>query len=156
MNYYSYPYHMTYYQPQYNRQFPQYSESEELAEIGPRQPLPSTSEITHHQVDFGDLRGASLWWNSEIRHLSVATANIGELKRVISHELRRMGFLNVGISKLDVSGGKDDCTVSIAHLHIADRRFWEVVMCSCNAGTGEKAKHIVNEVVAMLRRLRFL
>jgi hypothetical protein len=97
---------------------------------------------------------AALFWHSEVRMLSEATANIGELKRVIQHSLGQKGFANTRVNNLEVAGGKNESWVSIAHFHIADRRFWEVVMCS--GTTTDKAKATVDEAVAMLRGLRFL
>ncbi|MFJ8530953.1 hypothetical protein [Bacillus sp. NPDC094106] len=96
----------------------------------------------------------ALWWNSEIRHLSEALANIGELKFVISNELKKMGFSDVGISRLDVSGNKPGCRVSIAHFYKTGREFWEVVMCVCK--DTETAQRTVQEVVTTLRNLKFL
>lgn len=95
-----------------------------------------------------------LWWNSEIRHLSEALANIGELKFVISNELKKMGFSDVGISRLDVAGNKAGCRVSIAHFYKTGREFWEVVMCVCK--DTETAQRTVQEVVTMLHNLKFL
>ena len=73
---------------------------------------------------------AALFWNSEVRTLSEATANIGELKRVIENELQQNGFLDVRRNTLEVAGGKNSVWLSIAHFHIEGRRFWEVVMAS--------------------------
>lgn len=96
----------------------------------------------------------ALWWNSEIRHLSEPLAHIGELKFVISTALKKMGFSDVGISRLDVSGNKPGCRVSIAHFYKTGRDFWEVVMCVCK--DTETAQRTVQEVVTMLRNLKFL
>ena len=97
---------------------------------------------------------AALWWHSEVRVVSEALAGIGELKFVVSHSLRDKGFSDVRINDLEVAGGKSGCWMSLAHLHIADRRYWEVVMCS--GDTAQASKATVDEVVAMLRALRFL
>jgi hypothetical protein len=96
---------------------------------------------------------AFLWWNSSIRELSAATENIGELKRVIENGLNQMGFSDVAVSDFDVAGNKVGIRVSIAHFHIADARFWEVVIA---AGDTEQAKATNDEVVAMLNNLHFL
>lgn len=98
---------------------------------------------------------AALWWNSEVRHLSEALGNLGELKNVAKNELAtRLHFTDVRSNELEVAGGKNGCWVSIAHFHIADRQFWEVVMCSGDAA--ETARTTTQEVVTMLRGLRFL
>lgn len=97
---------------------------------------------------------ASLWWNSEVRDVSVALSGIGELKLVVSNALKEKGFSDVHINNLEVAGAKNGVWISIGHFHIADRRFWEIVMGS--GDTGEQTKGIVNEVVTLLRGLRFL
>jgi hypothetical protein len=51
---------------------------------------------------------AALFWNSEVRVLSEATENIGELKRVIEDELQRNGFLDVRRNNLEVHRGSYD------------------------------------------------
>jgi hypothetical protein len=97
---------------------------------------------------------AALWWHSEVRQVSEALSGIGELKRVISGSLGQRGFTDVRVNDLEVAGGKNACWVSIAHFHIADRQYWEVVM-----GTGDNSdttRATVDEVVALLRGLRFL
>ncbi|MEY8351326.1 hypothetical protein AALF16_24270 [Bacillus cereus] len=159
MNYYSYPYYMVYYHPQYTRQVPRYLESETLTEINPRQqPVfeqPVTHIPSHVLLDLNCIScSAALRWSSEIRHLSQALGSIRELKLVISNELKKMGFLNVSITESEVSGEKDKCWVSIAHFFISGREFREIVMCSSTNDT--QAKMIVNKVVTMIRGLKFL
>ena len=50
---------------------------------------------------------ASLWWNSEIRDVSVALSGIGELKSVISNALNGKGFSDVHVNNLEVAGEKN-------------------------------------------------
>ena len=97
---------------------------------------------------------ASLWWNSEIRDVSVALSGIGELKSVISNALNGKGFSDVHVNNLEVAGEKNGVWISIGHFHIADRQFWEIVMGSGN--TVEQTKGVVDEVVTLLKGLRFL
>jgi hypothetical protein len=97
---------------------------------------------------------AALWWHSEVRVVSEATAGIGELKRVIGHALGQKGFANVVVNDLEVAGGKNNVWTSIGHFHIGDRRFWEIVMCSGDVSDVTRATR--DEVVAILRGLRFL
>ena len=97
---------------------------------------------------------AALWWNSEIRNVSEALSGIGELKFVISNSLKGMGFSDVRSNNLEVAGGKNNTWVSIAHFHVVDRQYWEVVMGS--GDNVEMTRGVVNEVVTMLRGLRFL
>ncbi len=97
---------------------------------------------------------AALWWHSEVRHVSEALSGVGELKSVIAGRLGQIGFANVHSDNLEVAGGKNGCWISIAHFHIAERQYWEVVM-----GSGDNVdttRGTVNEVVAMLESLRFL
>lgn len=84
----------------------------------------------------------------------VERTNINKLKEAISVGLRRIGFSDVGISELDVAGNKGACRVSIGHFRIADPRFWEIVMCSCDGYDAETARRTVNKVVTMLGTLR--
>jgi hypothetical protein len=97
---------------------------------------------------------AALWWNSEVRIVSEATANIGELKRVIENALQQNGFLDVRRNDLEVAGGKNSCWVSIAHFHIDGPRFWEVVMAS--GDSVDVTQNTAGEAVGILRGLRFL
>jgi hypothetical protein len=95
---------------------------------------------------------AALWWHNEVRNLEVAYANIGELRDNISVELGQQGFTNIQRNQLEVAGGKGASWVSIAHFHIGDRRFFEVVMCGSD--NSNNAKQTVDGVVAFLRNLR--
>ncbi|MGX5557781.1 hypothetical protein [Bacillus cereus] len=154
MNFYSYPNHMFYYHPQYT-----YPEFETITDIDPRQQPVSEHPVTHSPshtpLDLNCIScNAALRWNSRIRYLSEALGSIGELKLVISDELKKMGFSNVNINESEVSGEKDRCWVSIAHFYIAGREFREIVMCSSTNYT--KAKMIVDHIVTMINGLKFL
>lgn len=108
-----------------------------------------------NQPFFMDNRqGRALWWNSEIRTLSSATENIGEIKMSAADILRKKGFSDVVHNRQEVAGNKGGCRVSIAHFHRTGREFWEVVMCTCE--TAEQARGMVNDIVTTLRRLKFL
>jgi hypothetical protein len=96
---------------------------------------------------------AALFWNSNIRELTPGTANIGTLKNVIEHTLREIGFADVRRNDLEVAGGKNGVWVSIAHFHIGDRRFWEVVMASGDAL--DATRNTSSEVADKLRGLVF-
>jgi hypothetical protein len=96
---------------------------------------------------------AELAFEYEEFELSEALANIGELKNVISHSvLEEKGFTNVVHTPSEVAGDRNGCRVSILHLHIADRNFWQVVMCSCDGGS-HKANAMVGEVVDAIHKL---
>jgi hypothetical protein len=99
---------------------------------------------------------AGLAIRSEARELNPALANIGELKNVIFHSvLREGGFSDVVNTPGEVAGNKNSCRISIIHLHIADRNFWRVAACVCDAGFGE-ASAMVDEVSTAIDRLAFL
>jgi hypothetical protein len=95
---------------------------------------------------------AFLWWNSSIRELTPGVGHIGGLKIVIENELKGLGFSDVVRNDLEVAGNKPGIRVSIGHFHIADRRFWEVVMA---AGDNEQTKAANDEVVQKIQSLVF-
>ena len=96
---------------------------------------------------------AELAFEYEQFELSRALASIGELKNVIAHSVfEDNGFINVVHTRSEVAGDKNGCRVSILHLHIADRRFWQVVICSCDGGF-DKAKSMISEVVDAIHKL---
>ncbi len=94
---------------------------------------------------------SALWWNAEVREVSDALSGIGEWKFAISSSLRDKGFNDVRVNDLEVAGGKNNCWLSIGHFHIADRSYWEVVMCG--GDTVETTKDTAEDVVTLLREL---
>lgn len=94
---------------------------------------------------------ASLWWQSEKRHVSKALTGIGEFKLIIERSLELKGFNNVTVNSLEVAGGKNGCWLSIGHFIISDRLYWEVVMCSSN--DMNQAKLLVEDVATTLNNL---
>jgi hypothetical protein len=97
---------------------------------------------------------AALFWNSAVRVLPEPIENIGVWRSVIDDGLRRHGFANVRHTNLEVAGGKGGSWVSVAHFHIADRRFWEVVMGSGDSTEG--TKDTVAEVVRIIHGIHTL
>jgi hypothetical protein len=97
---------------------------------------------------------AALFWNSEVRVLPEPIENIGVWRSVIDDGLRRHGFANVRHTNLEVAGGRDGCWVSVAHFHIADRSFWEVVMGGGDSTEG--TKNTVAEVVRIIHGIHTL
>ena len=95
---------------------------------------------------------AFLWWNADRRELTKGVGNIGALKTVIENELRSLGYADVARSDLDVSANGPGARVSVAHFHIADRLFWEVVI---TAGDSAEARTVNDQVVGKLRALVF-
>src|SRR5690606_21907183 len=100
---------------------------------GTRSQAALTAGCTSERINLGcfcskEEMMSALYWRSEVRVLREALANIGELKPVVSVEVGRDGFADVRHNQLEVAGGKNGCWISIAHFHIGDARFWEVVM----------------------------
>jgi hypothetical protein len=98
---------------------------------------------------------AGLAIRSEVRELNPAVGSIGELKNVIFHSvLKARRFTDVVNTPGEVAGNRNGCRVSILHLHIADRRFWRVVVCACDGGF-DKARGTVDEVFSAIDQLKF-
>ena len=99
---------------------------------------------------------AGLAARSERRELNPALGSVGELKNVIFHSvLKAKGFTDVVNTPGEVAGNRDGCRVSILYLHVANRDFWRVGMCVCDAGF-DKAKATVDEVCNAIDQLKFL
>jgi hypothetical protein len=97
---------------------------------------------------------AALAARSDVRELNPALGSIGELKNVIVHSvLEERGFTDVVNTPSEVAGNRRGCRLSILHLHIANRRFWRVVMCACD--NFENARASVDEVADAINRLTF-
>jgi hypothetical protein len=86
--------------------------------------------------------------------LSVALANVGELKMVIADSLRKSGFTGVVNTQSEVAGNRSGVRVAVLHLHIGDTRFWQVVMGGGDAG--DATQRAVNEVMDTIKNLKFL
>lgn len=86
--------------------------------------------------------------------LSEALANIGELKTVIADALRKKGFTDVVTTSSEVAGNRSGVRVSILHLLIGGSRFWQVIMAGGNVG--ETTQRTVDEVLSMIKKLKFL
>src|SRR5262245_36310686 len=97
---------------------------------------------------------AALFFNFRRMDLSVALANVGELKNVIFHELERIGFTDVVNTPSEVAGNRNGVRVSILHLHIGGQSFWQVFMAGGDAvGVTQQT---LNEVVNKVEQLVFL
>jgi hypothetical protein len=86
--------------------------------------------------------------------LSEALGSIGELKGVIDDALRQIGFSDVVNNQSEVAGNRNGVRVSILHLHIADRSFYQVFMAA--GDTGDVTQGTINEVVNKVEGLQFL
>jgi hypothetical protein len=86
--------------------------------------------------------------------LSNAMGGIGELKGVIADELRKIGFTDVVNTQAEVAGNRSGMRLSVLHLHIGNRSFFQQVMA---AGDERDATlRSVNDVVGRIRALQSL
>ena len=96
---------------------------------------------------------AFLFFNFRSMGLSQALANVGELKGAVANALKQDGFTGVVNTQSEVAGDKNGVRVSILHLHIVDRQFWQVFMAG---GDNANTQTILNEVVNKVEHLAFL
>jgi hypothetical protein len=96
---------------------------------------------------------AFLFFNTRSMGLSLALANVGELKGVIANTLKQDGFTDVVNTPTEVAGNRGGVRVSIQHLHIVDRNFWQVFVA---AGDTNATLPTLNEVVNKVENLKFL
>ena len=96
---------------------------------------------------------AFLFFNFRSMELSQALANVGELKGVVANTLKTDGFTDVVNTQSEVAGNRSGVRVSILHLHIADRKFWQVFMAG---GDTAATQTTLNEVVNKVEHLAFL
>jgi hypothetical protein len=85
--------------------------------------------------------------------LSEALGSIGELKGIIANELRGKRFTDVVDTQLEVAGNRSGVRVSVLHLFIGGRSFWQVVMAGGDAA--DTTQETVNEVVDAIKKLKF-
>jgi hypothetical protein len=97
---------------------------------------------------------ASLFANSQRKELNPALGSVGELKNVIANELRRNGFTDVIDNQAEVAGNRSGVRLSVLHLPIDGRTFWQVVMAG--GDTGDVTLGAVNQVVDIIQKLNFL
>jgi hypothetical protein len=97
---------------------------------------------------------AALFVNAQRRELSDALANIGELKGAIAEALKGIGFTDVVHTPGEVAGNRAGVRLSVSHLPIAGRSFWEVVAAA--GDTGDATRGAVDQAVDKIRHLAFL
>lgn len=97
---------------------------------------------------------AALIVNEHNITLSLALANIGELKGAVAQALKGIGFTDV-VNTQEVAGNRPGgVRLSVTYLHIVDRGFWQV---TCAAGdTVAGAQQAVNDAMAAINNLKFL
>jgi hypothetical protein len=86
--------------------------------------------------------------------LSEALQDIGELKTSIAGLLGGSGFTDVVNTSGEVAGNRGDVRLSVLHLFIGGRSFFELVMAG--GETGDVTLGAVNEVVNKIQNLKFL
>ena len=72
---------------------------------------------------------------------------------MIANTLKQDGFTDVVNTQSEVAANRGGVRVSILHLHIADRNFWQVFMA---AGDTAATQSTLNEVVNKVENLKFL
>jgi hypothetical protein len=97
---------------------------------------------------------AFLFCNTRKMELSEALGSVGELKNVIANELKESGFTDVIDNEAEVAGNRNGMRLSVLHLFIGNRSFYQQVMA---AGTDhDPTLGLVNEIVGKIQALRFL
>jgi hypothetical protein len=97
---------------------------------------------------------AALFCNTRRMELSEALGGVGELKGVIAAELQKSGFTEVVDTEGEVAGNRHGVRLSVLHLHIGDRSFFQQVMAA--GDDVNTTLTAVNEVVAKVKGLKFL
>lgn len=97
---------------------------------------------------------ASLFANSQRKELNPSLESVGELKGAIAHVLQGNGFTNVINNQREVAGNRNGVRLSVLHLPIDGRTFWQVVMAG--GDTGDVTLGSVNQVVGIIRNPKFL
>ncbi|WIM92769.1 hypothetical protein ACTOB_004724 [Actinoplanes oblitus] len=98
---------------------------------------------------------AALFFNTREFDLSDALGSIGELKNVIANELRQAGFSDVVTNQFEVAGNHSGgIRLSVAHLPVGGRRFWQVVMAGGDGG--DLTLRTVNDIANRIQHLHFL
>ena len=97
---------------------------------------------------------AALFANSQRKELNPALGSVGELKNVIANELKKHAFTDVIDNQSEVAGNRKGVRLSVLHLPIEGRTFWQVVMAG--GETADVTLAAVNEVVAIIKNLKFL
>ncbi|MET0222109.1 MAG: hypothetical protein ABW213_15770 [Tardiphaga sp.] len=96
---------------------------------------------------------AFLFFNAHSMSVSEALSGIGEYKGVVVNTLKQDGFTDVINTSTEIAGDRNGVRVSILHLPIAGRKFWQVFMAG---GDGNNTQTTLNEVVKKIEHLKFL
>jgi hypothetical protein len=85
--------------------------------------------------------------------LSQALGNVGELKGVIANLLKENGFTDV-VNTEEVAGNKGDIRLSILHLHIGNRSFYQQVIAA--GDNSNITLGVVEDILNKVKGLQFL
>ena len=97
---------------------------------------------------------AALFANSQQKELNPALGSVAELKNVIANALKSHAFTDVINNAAEVAGNRNGVRLSVLHLPINPRNFWQVVMAGGETANVTLAS--VNEVVGIIQNLKFL
>jgi len=97
---------------------------------------------------------AFLFANSQRKELNPTVGSVGELKNVIANALKSNGFTDVIDNPAEVAGNRSGVRLSVLHLQIDGRNFWQVVMAGGDTHDGTLGA--VNQVVGIIQNLKFL
>ncbi|WP_139488554.1 hypothetical protein [Brevibacillus dissolubilis] len=96
----------------------------------------------------------ALWWMTSLGNEGVTYGDFNRLqlqRQRIAEELTRRGFTNVRVAA-DISGTKNGCFISIAHLsHPVPNRWWEVIIGTCDGNNIQTAQTVVNQAFNAIR-----
>jgi hypothetical protein len=89
---------------------------------------------------------AALFCNTREMELDAFTPSVRELKANIAAVLVQSGVSNVSNNDAEVAGNRANMRLSVLHLPIRDRRFYEQVMAA--GDNFDATQKLVNEIVA--------
>jgi hypothetical protein len=96
----------------------------------------------------------ALFANTRQMDLPETMDAISQLKVVIANELRLAGLTDVVNTPGEVAGNRAGVRLSVLHLPIAGRSFWQIVMAGGDAV--DPTRQAVDDVVQRIRNLHFL
>lgn len=96
---------------------------------------------------------AFLFCNTRRMTLSEELANAAELKGIIANQMVDDGFEDVVNNQSEVAGNRDGMRLSVLHLFIGDRDFFQQVMAA--GDQADATQELVNQQRARIEALHF-
>ena len=96
---------------------------------------------------------AVLFCNTRRMTLSEELANAAELKGIIANQMVDDGFEDVVNNQSEVAGNRDGMRLSVLHLFIGDRDFFQQVMAA--GDQADATQELVNQQRARIEALHF-